>query len=94
MSGEEEDEERPEKAEEADDQVLGMELKATLAPKAAQKPVSQRSRQNILQTRARLQEKQNKKKSRNLQKHKARVNKKHMKLSHQLKKQRRKGTAA
>ncbi|XP_043233481.1 nucleolar protein 12-like [Amphibalanus amphitrite] len=87
---EEEDQPEPEK----DDEVLGMELKATPAPKAAEKPVSQRSRQNILETKARLQEKKNKQKSKNLQKHKARINKKHMKLSHQLKKQRRKGSAA
>ena len=60
-----------------------MELKAIPAPKTVQKPVSQRTRQNILQTKARLQEKKNKKKSQNLQKHKARVNKKHMKLSNQ-----------
>ena len=92
-SQEEEEEEKPE-AKEDDDQVLGMELKATPKPKAVEKPVSQRSRQNILQAKARLQEKKNKTKSKKLQKHKARVNKKHMKLNHQLKKQRRKGSAA
>ena len=93
ISQEEEEEGEPEQARD-DDQVLGMELKATPVTKTVEKPVSQRSRQNILQMKARLQEKKNKKKSQNLQKHKARVNKKHMKLSHQLKKQRRKGTTA
>ncbi|XP_037080235.1 nucleolar protein 12-like isoform X1 [Pollicipes pollicipes] len=89
----EEEEEQDEEQKEQEDQVPGMELKASVAAQPPEKAVSQRSRQKILQAKAKLQEKKNRKKSQCLQKHKARVRKKHMKLSNQLKRQKRKGTA-
>jgi len=70
------------------DEAPGMALKQSMSAREPEKPaVTQRSRQNILQTKLKMQEKKNKQKSKNLQKHKSRVRKAHMKKSHQIKRQ-------